>query len=48
MSKPVVSAVRALAYKVPTDTPEGDGTFQWNARTLVYVEVDGGGRTGIG
>ena len=43
-----VSAVRPSAYRIPTDAPEGDGTFEWNATTLVIVEVDAGGQTGIG
>lgn len=36
------------AYKVPTDAPESDGTYQWKATTLVLVEVQGGGRSGLG
>jgi len=43
-----VSAVRASAYRIPSDAPESDGTFEWNATTLVVVEVDAGGQTGIG
>jgi L-alanine-DL-glutamate epimerase-like enolase superfamily enzyme len=35
-------------YKIPTDAPESDGTFQWDATTLVVVEVSGGGATGLG
>jgi L-alanine-DL-glutamate epimerase-like enolase superfamily enzyme len=30
------------AYTVPTDAPESDGTFAWNATTLVVVECAGG------
>jgi L-alanine-DL-glutamate epimerase-like enolase superfamily enzyme len=30
------------AYTVPTDAPESDGTFAWDATTLVVVECDGG------
>jgi L-alanine-DL-glutamate epimerase-like enolase superfamily enzyme len=30
------------AYSVPTDAPESDGTFAWDATTLVVVEADGG------
>jgi hypothetical protein len=43
-----VSAVRASPYRIPADAPEGDGTFEWNATTLVVVELDAGGQTGIG
>jgi Fe-S oxidoreductase len=35
------------AYTVPTDFPESDGTLEWNATTLVVVEVAGGVR-GLG
>jgi L-alanine-DL-glutamate epimerase-like enolase superfamily enzyme len=43
-----VAAVRAHAYKIPTDAPEADGTFEWTSTTLVVVEIDAGGCTGIG
>ena len=36
------------AYRVPTDRPESDGTFEWNATTLVVVEVAAAGETGLG
>lgn len=36
------------AYKIPTDAPESDGTYQWEATTLVLVEATAGGRTGLG
>ena len=41
-------AVRAHAYTIPTDRPEADGTMHWDSTTLVVVEIDGGGRTGLG
>ena len=43
-----VTAIRASAYTVPTDAPEADGTYSWDSTTLVLVEADGGGRTGLG
>lgn len=43
-----VTALRASAYRIPTDAPEADGTFAWKATTLVVVEVDAAGQTGIG
>lgn len=43
-----VSAVRARAYTIPTDAPEADGTLAWTSTTLVVVEVDAGGATGLG
>ncbi len=43
-----VAAVRASAYKIPTDKPEADGTFAWDHTVMVLVEAEAGGRTGIG
>jgi L-alanine-DL-glutamate epimerase-like enolase superfamily enzyme len=40
--------VEARAYTVPTDQPESDGTAQWNATTLVVVEIHARGATGLG
>ncbi|MDE2471504.1 MAG: mandelate racemase [Bradyrhizobium sp.] len=40
--------VRAEAFTVPTDRPEADGTIAWNSTTLVLVEVEGGGKVGLG
>ncbi|MGN6550436.1 MAG: enolase C-terminal domain-like protein [Pararhizobium sp.] len=43
-----VAAVRAAAYKIPTDAPESDGTLKWSSTTMVTVEIDAGGKTGFG
>ena len=43
-----VGAVRARAFTIPTDKPEADGTFAWTSTTLVVVEVEGGGKQGLG
>lgn len=43
-----VTALRASAYRVPTDAQEADGTFAWDATTLVVVEIEAGGQTGLG
>lgn len=43
-----LGTIRARAFTIPTDQPEADGTYEWTATTLVLVEVDGGGQTGIG
>jgi L-alanine-DL-glutamate epimerase-like enolase superfamily enzyme len=45
---PCISGIRSSAFTIPTATPESDGTLEWNATTLVLVEIDGGGKTGIG
>lgn len=36
------------AYRIPTDSHESDGTFEWDATTLVLVEAKAADTTGIG
>lgn len=43
-----LGTVSAWACTVPTDAPEADGTFSWNSTTIVVVEVEAGGCTGLG
>jgi L-alanine-DL-glutamate epimerase-like enolase superfamily enzyme len=43
-----VDRVSVAAYTVPTDAPESDGSYAWEATTIVVVHVDGGGERGIG
>ncbi len=43
-----IESVRASAYKIPTESLESDGTLEWSSTTLVLVEVQAGGKTGIG
>lgn len=43
-----LGAVRAEAFRIPTDAPEADGTFAWTSTTMVLVEVEAGGQTGMG
>jgi len=45
---PCIARMQVSAFAIPTATPESDGTLEWNATTLVLVEVEGGGKTGIG
>lgn len=45
---PPIERIDASAYTVPTDAPESDGTFRWEATTLVLVQATAGGETGIG
>ena len=42
-----IRALRVAAYRVPTDAPEADGTFAWDATTLVLVELDDGHWRGL-
>ncbi len=43
-----VEAVEVAAYRIPTDAPEADGTFAWDATTLVVAHVRAGGEVGLG
>jgi L-alanine-DL-glutamate epimerase-like enolase superfamily enzyme len=45
---PSIERVEVSAYTVPTETPESDGTFEWNKTTLVLVEISAGGQIGLG
>jgi L-alanine-DL-glutamate epimerase-like enolase superfamily enzyme len=41
--------LHAAAYRIPTDSPEADGTFRWDATTLVVVEIEAAdGQIGLG
>lgn len=50
MGRPEVTIekVTARAYRIPTDAPEADGTFAWDSTTMIVVEVETGGVTGLG
>jgi L-alanine-DL-glutamate epimerase-like enolase superfamily enzyme len=43
-----IESVLAAAYRIPTDAPEADGTFAWDATILIVVEVRAGNVGGIG
>jgi L-alanine-DL-glutamate epimerase-like enolase superfamily enzyme len=43
-----ITEIKARAYKIPTDKPEADGTFAWDATTLIIVHASGGGKVGLG
>ncbi|HEY6924325.1 MAG TPA: enolase C-terminal domain-like protein [Steroidobacteraceae bacterium] len=47
-SGPPIHAAQVSAFKIPTDSPESDGTLEWDATTLVLVEAHAAGKTGIG
>ena len=49
MSAPIaIRAGRSRSYTIPTDAPEADGTIAWDSTTMVVVEVEAGGKTGLG
>jgi L-alanine-DL-glutamate epimerase-like enolase superfamily enzyme len=43
-----IEGVTVSAYTIPTETPESDGTLEWEKTTLVLVEATAGGKIGIG
>ena len=43
-----IERLQVAAFKIPTDAPESDGTLAWDSTTLVLVEVQAAGVTGIG
>jgi L-alanine-DL-glutamate epimerase-like enolase superfamily enzyme len=43
-----VEHLSVSAYTVPTDEPESDGTLAWDSTTVVVVEVQAGGESGLG
>ncbi|MFL1595343.1 mandelate racemase [Rhodococcus ruber] len=48
MNEPVLTALTAEAYTIPTDAPEADGTLAWNSTTLVLARAHAADRTGVG
>ncbi|HVV83846.1 MAG TPA: enolase C-terminal domain-like protein [Kofleriaceae bacterium] len=48
MATAPIASVEAAAYRIPTDRPEADGTFAWDATTLVVVHTTAGGVRGVG
>lgn len=47
-SSPKIERIQVSVYTVPTETPESDGTFQWDKTSLVLVEVLAGDKNGLG
>ncbi len=48
ISKLSITSGTATAYTIPTDAPEGDGTFQWDSTTMIVVELTCGQTHGLG
>ena len=40
--------MNTTVLRIPTEAPESDGTLQWDATTMVLVEVGAGGARGLG
>ncbi|MFL6448673.1 MAG: enolase C-terminal domain-like protein [Bryobacteraceae bacterium] len=47
-SNPSIDSARITAYTIPTETPESDGTADWDSTTVVLVELTAGGVSGLG
>jgi L-alanine-DL-glutamate epimerase-like enolase superfamily enzyme len=43
-----ISGLEVGIYTIPTDAPESDGTLEWDATTIVVVEVEAAGTRGLG
>jgi L-alanine-DL-glutamate epimerase-like enolase superfamily enzyme len=48
MAEAPIGHLATRTYRIPTDAPEADGTFAWNATTLVVVEIEAGSAKGLG
>ena len=44
----LIKDLRVSAYIIPTETPEADGTYEWDSTTIVIVKVTAGGKEGLG
>jgi L-alanine-DL-glutamate epimerase-like enolase superfamily enzyme len=47
-SSPRIHSGSALAFTIPTDAPEGDGTFTWDSTTLIVIRLACDGHEAIG
>jgi len=43
-----IDNVNVFAYTIPTESPEADGTYEWDSTTIVIVELTAGGKSGLG
>ena len=43
-----ITECQATAYAIPTDAPESDGTLQWSSTTIVVVQIQSTGGSGLG
>jgi L-alanine-DL-glutamate epimerase-like enolase superfamily enzyme len=43
-----IERLETVCYRFPTEQPEEDGTFRWQATTVVAVTLTAGGVTGLG
>ena len=43
-----IEKIEPRVFRIPTETPEADGTLDWTATTMLLVTVAAGGATGMG
>lgn len=46
--EPRIDRLDVAAFKIPTSSPEADGTLSWNETTIVIVQAEACGETGLG
>src|SRR5947208_15606777 len=44
----LIDDLNVSAFTIPTESPEADGTYEWDSTTIAIVEVTGGGKHGLG
>ena len=44
----LIENLKVSSYKIPTDLPEADGTISWDSTTIILVEINAGGKSGVG
>jgi L-alanine-DL-glutamate epimerase-like enolase superfamily enzyme len=44
----LLKSLEVSAYRVPTDRPEADGTYEWESTTMVVVEATAANLRGVG
>ena len=48
MKSPLIEKLTVSTYRIPTDAPESDGTYEWDSTTLVLVEAAAGDVDSLG
>lgn len=43
-----IKDLSVATYTIPAETPEADGTYDWDSTTIVMVEISAGGKQGVG
>lgn len=47
-AKDLISSLNVSVYRIPTGYPESDGTLSWESTTMILVEIEAAGKTGLG